>query len=572
MRYKKITDYLEINDKTNHFLLIIVTTFFIHLFGLASPILISLFFDLVIPNESFQTAISLVLGAVIVLLFDFLLRQARAQVLEDDCKKFNKRIDYAADKLGKKIYHAISSSRKKIQGLHKIPQDIDSICALKRTTFIIPALDIIFSFLYLFVIFAIGGKLVFISIVLIFISLLYAYYLSKKQLEVEKNNQQYLFERKSIQAEEKNQIEQLILNGWESDTRHNEGMEKLYWSGLSEMRLIANKFASFIISAIQVHMILILLLGFNFIYNNTLSGGNLFALLILSGRMLSNFNGSFNIFCLYRRAESANINLSKYLEDLDIQKVLQKKIAIKALHQKIELVNISLQYADKPALIDINCVIDIPKKTVILGPNGSGKSSFIRLLAGLINQTSGTILFDGAPNSALSSHSLRNHLKTTLQYPQIFAGTVFSNMTSPYFNLSDNELTELLSKFQFCNFITKSASGVHMPIERGGVNLAAGHRQIISLVRAMITNPSFIMFDEPTNGLHQEAKAEFVDWIKSRESTGMLIVTHDIELIGAADSVIYLIDGKIKKHEGNAKEVINQISANRIIKQNQAAL
>ena len=555
MQQKKVIDYLELDNEVRYYPLVIISTLFVHLFGLTSPILISLFFDLVIPNQSFSTAISLVIGAAIVLLFDVLLRRARAEILEDSCKESNRKIDDAADKQGKKIYHAISSSRKNITTLNKIPQDIDSICALKKTTFIVPVLDIIFSVLYLAVIFAIGGQIVFISITLIAITLIYAYYLSKKQFKVEQSNQKYSFDRKSIQAEEKNQIEQLILNGWESETRHNEDMEKQYWSGLSDMRLIGNNFSSFIVGAIQVHMILILLLGFSFIYNNMLSGGELFALLMISGRMLSNFNGAFNVFCLYRRAETANINLSKYREDDNIQSALQKKIDIKALHQKIELIHVSLHYDEKPALIDLNCIIEIPKKTAILGPNGSGKSSLIRLLSGLISPTSGTILFDGTASSALSSQTLRKHLKTTLQYPQIFAGTVFSNMKSAGFNPSDDELTALLSQFKFCDFITKSAAGVHMPIERGGINLAAGHRQVISLVRAMITNPKFIMFDEPTNGLHKEAKAEFIDWVKSSKSTGMLIVSHDLELVEVTDTVIYLANGKIQKQQDNIKKI-----------------
>ncbi len=205
----------------------------------------------------------------------------------------------------------------------------------------------------------------------------------------------------------------------------------------------------------------------------------------------------------------------------------------------IRFENVSLEMGGKQLLHDINCELGPAGKTVILGPNGAGKSLFLRLLAGLIRPTRGTIksLDEFSKQKKLNCHAL------VFQNPVLLRRTVFDNMAfvlSPL-KLARRARRELVGQALSAARLDHHA---HMPARR----LSGGEQQRLALARALIASPSAVLLDEPTASLDPASNFVVEDMIDEADRKGIKIVfvTHDIKQAKrVADDILFIHDGKI---------------------------
>lgn len=222
----------------------------------------------------------------------------------------------------------------------------------------------------------------------------------------------------------------------------------------------------------------------------------------------------------------------------------------------IEFKNVSFSYNnDKEILKNINFKINNGEKIAIVGPTGSGKTTIIQLLLKFYNINSGSILIDGKNINDINTSILRDNIKVVLQDAHLNNENIkdvlkYSN------DVSDMEIKDLLKKIN----IKPNFLGMNDKLENitSIDNLSNGQKQIISMIRAMLSNPKIVILDEATSDVdsltEKNIESSINELTKGKTS---IIIAHRLSTIISADKIIVIDNGKVLE-EGTHKELINK--------------
>ena len=222
----------------------------------------------------------------------------------------------------------------------------------------------------------------------------------------------------------------------------------------------------------------------------------------------------------------------------------------------IEFKNVSFSYNnDKEILKNINFKINNGEKIAIVGPTGSGKTTIIQLLLKFYNINSGSILIDGKNINDINTNILRDNIKVVLQDAHLNNENIkdvlkYSN------DVSDMEIKDLLKRIN----IKPNFLGMNDKLENitSIDNLSNGQKQIISMIRAMLSNPKIVILDEATSDVdsltEKNIESSINELTKGKTS---IIIAHRLSTIISADKIIVIDKGKVLE-EGTHKELINK--------------
>ena len=223
---------------------------------------------------------------------------------------------------------------------------------------------------------------------------------------------------------------------------------------------------------------------------------------------------------------------------------------------RIEFINVSFSYNnDKEILKNINFKINNGEKIAIVGPTGSGKTTIIQLLLKFYNINSGSILIDGKNINDINTNILRDNIKVVLQDAHLNNENIkdvlkYSN------DVSDKEIKDLLKRIN----IKPDFLGMNNNLENitSINNLSNGQKQIISMIRAMLSNPKIVILDEATSDVdsltEKNIESSINELTKGKTS---IIIAHRLSTIISADKIKVIDKGKVLE-EGTHKELINK--------------
>lgn len=202
------------------------------------------------------------------------------------------------------------------------------------------------------------------------------------------------------------------------------------------------------------------------------------------------------------------------------------------------------------ALNNVSFSVDKGEFVAIIGPSGSGKSTLLHILGGVDVPTSGSVIINGEDISKLNETALaifrRRQIGLIYQfYNLIPILTVEENLTLPLRldgRKPDERQTEYLVK----------TLGLENRLDHLPNQLSGGQQQRVSIGRALINNPALMLADEPTGNLDSENSKEIVSLLRKfnkEQNQTVIIITHDERIALAADRIIEIEDGKIKRDE-----------------------
>jgi len=226
-------------------------------------------------------------------------------------------------------------------------------------------------------------------------------------------------------------------------------------------------------------------------------------------------------------------------EDLVAQKETTK------LSGKIELRNLNFGFTpnSEPFIKDLNLTIPAGSQLSIVGSSGSGKTTLIRILAGLYSATSGDLFYDNQPWEQHGDQTMRSSLAYVPQQVFIFNASVEDNITlwNPEYNLHDLEIAAKES--QILTTINNHPEAFQRQLKDNGKDLSGGERQRIEICRALLRQPSILLFDEATSALDNATQSKILDTLKKKAIT-VVNVSHRLDAALRSDAVLVMQNGR----------------------------
>ena len=282
-----------------------------------------------------------------------------------------------------------------------------------------------------------------------------------------------------------------------------------------------------------------------------ISLGTLTAFLLLFKRFFDPITALGEEWQTVQSAFSGAERIFQVLE-LPIEETLHQEQSFQAVAAGITANQLTFGYfPDQPVLRQVSFAVQPGEHVALVGRTGAGKSSIVHLLGGLYTPLQGELRVASLDPRCLPDSERRRVIGVVPQAVQLFSGTVLDNLT-----LGDKyvpfEAVESAASIAGADaFIRSLPQGYATPINSGssgGVQLSSGQRQLLSLARALVWNPSVLLFDEATSAIDSASEAAFrqaLEQESSQHQHAILTVAHRLSTARAADRVIVLEHGRI---------------------------
>ena len=234
-------------------------------------------------------------------------------------------------------------------------------------------------------------------------------------------------------------------------------------------------------------------------------------------------------------------------------------VEVENCNGSIEIKNVSFSYKPEVPLIQgLDLSVKPGQRIAIVGPTGCGKTTFINLLMRFYDVTNGEILIDGRDIRDMKRKNLRSLYGMVLQDTWIFTGTVRENIAYGKPDATDEEIVRAAKTAHAHSFIKRLENGYDTMLTDDGGSLSQGQKQLLSIARIMLTDPTMLILDEATSSIdtmtEQRIQKAFAALMKGRTS---FIIAHRLSTIKDADRILVMRDGNIIE-QGRHEELLEK--------------
>ncbi len=233
------------------------------------------------------------------------------------------------------------------------------------------------------------------------------------------------------------------------------------------------------------------------------------------------------------------------------------KIEIDNLTGAIEFQDVRFGYDEaEEVLKGVSFKANAGETIAIVGSTGAGKTTVINLLNRFYEINSGKILVDGIDIRDITLKTLRAEIAVVLQNVFLFADTILNNITLHNPNVTEDDVIRAAKEIGIHEFIISLPNGYHYNVKERGVMLSSGQRQLISFLRAYVSNPSILILDEATSSVDSYSEQLIQDATdKITEDRTSIVIAHRLATIKKADKIMVMDAGKIVEM-GTHKELL----------------
>ena len=525
---------------------VIFAALMINLLGLAVPFFIMNVYDRVIPNLAIPTLFALSGGVVIALVFDMLLRQVRAQVLD----RAGRRLDMG---LAARLFDHLMRLRMSVQtvgtgNLASQMREFDTVREVFTSQTVVAATDFVFIGIFVFAIWTIVGPIAWVPIaaiplvlaITLLIRVPLARAISVTQDEANRRHGVLVESLVGIEAIRAANAEGVMQRRWEDAVASSSraGASIRMWSSLV-MHLTA---------LVQQSVgVVIIIWGVFLVAEGQITVGALIATNILAGRVLGPLANIAMTLVRAQQALSALRGLNRMMK-LETE-AGERAQARDDTGAAITFQDVTFAYpgATRPALEKVGFTINAGERVAIIGRIGSGKTTVGKLLAGFYQPNEGSIVVAGSDTRAHNPADLRAMVGYVGQQPELFSGTLRDNIVMGRPQASDEEIARVVRLTGIERFSASHPLGLMMPIGERGLGLSGGQKQAVAMARVLIRDPEILFLDEPSAALDTAAEQALVSELARIADSGrtLIVCTHSGALLSVVDRVILVEQGKV---------------------------
>jgi len=296
--------------------------------------------------------------------------------------------------------------------------------------------------------------------------------------------------------------------------------------------------------------------GMNNILDNSTSLGELTAFIMMIPMMFRPLNQIANKFNTLLMGMVAAERVFNVL-DTDSNITESGSKTANNLRGDIQFKNINFSYNESEAVLkNISFEIKAGKTTAIVGATGSGKSTIINLINRFYEINSGEILIDKINIKEFTISSLRDQIGYVSQDVHLFSDTILHNITLNNSNISFDHVKKASTEIGAHDFIKTLPNGYNYNVRERGVMLSTGQRQLISFLRAYVTDPKILILDEATSSIDTDSEILIQKAIeKMTDHRTSLVIAHRLSTIRNADNIIVMNLGEIVE-QGTHEELL----------------
>ncbi|NRQ01166.1 peptidase domain-containing ABC transporter [Marinobacterium sp. xm-d-530] len=551
----------EINKKRSHIVAAIVATAFSNFFAIFTSLFVMVVYNKIIPNSALSTLVTVMTGVLVLIASDTLLKFLKGRIINSASAEVEKTLQEA---LYEKVISWDLQKVPKLSGSSAtLVKDLENIIELFTSTTINVLVGLPFIIIYLLVIFLIGYQIAYVSLALILIVLgvnLVFYFLVQGQASSSKNS---FIEKSSQFIETLSNLETIksigdysfFGNKWgRVVSQNNEAGFKLKDS-LADVSTLNGAITS-------LGQILIVSVGAYLVINEEITTGALIASILLNGRAQQPVMQLSGLIQKIATAAVSKRKLDHVFNSVSSEEVRRENLKLKRVEGDILIKDLNYSIEDTNVSI-----LDVPglrirenEKIGIVGSVGSGKSTLLKLIAGVYTPTSGAISIGNYNISAINQTVLRDYVGYLGQTPGIFSGTIRENICLTKKDATDEEIDQALKLSGFDRILAQFPNGLAFKLSENGRELSGGQKQILALARSFLTNPKYVLLDEPTSAMDPRHEMLFIKNIHAmlKERT-FIVVTHRKPILNLVDRIIVIENGRVVL-DGGRDEVLKKFA------------
>ncbi|MBA1295832.1 type I secretion system permease/ATPase [Pseudomonas lurida] len=525
----------------------IAASLVINLIALAAPLFVMNVYDRVVPNQATATLWVLAIGICGAYLFDLLLKSMRSLCLDLAGKKTD--LIISATLFERIVGMAMKMRPARVgsyaQNIHEFQGMRDFLTSLTLTSLI----DLPFTLIILGVIALLGGHLVWIPIVAFPLALGIGHFLQKPLTATLERTMALSAERQSSLIETLAGLDAVKVNNAESERQYQWEQTIGTLSRLElRVKVLSGLAMNITLLIQQVAGVAMIIFGVYQIIDGTLSMGGLVACYMLSGRALGPLAQLSGLLTRYQQAKVTMVSVDQMMELPQERNFEERPLSRKTLQGAMTFREVDFTYPNQQtlALRGINLSVKPGEKIGIIGRSGSGKSSLAKLLVGLYQPDSGSLLVDGVDIRQIDVSELRHNIGYVAQDIQLLAGTLRDNLVCGARYVDDEMVLQAAELAGVHEFARLHPQGYELQVGERGQNLSGGQRQNVALARALLLNPPILLLDEPTSAMDNTGEERLKQRLQSViENKTVILVTHRASLLSLVDRLLVIDRGQI---------------------------
>lgn len=216
-------------------------------------------------------------------------------------------------------------------------------------------------------------------------------------------------------------------------------------------------------------------------------------------------------------------------------------------HGRVEFEHVSFRYEpDKPLIDDLSLVAEPGHTVAIVGPTGAGKTTLVNLVMRFYELDAGRITLDGVDITTMRRDDLRGRIGMVLQDTWLFGGTIRDNIAYGRPDATEEEIVAAARATFVDRFVRSLPDGYDTVIDEEGSNVSAGEKQLITIARAFLAEPSLLILDEATSSVDTRTEVLLQRAMAAlRSDRTSFVIAHRLSTIRDADLILMMEDGRI---------------------------
>lgn len=549
-------------ENKNIYAEVVLAAIMINIFAIISSLFVMNVYDRVIPNNAYETLWVLSVGVLTMYIFDFVLKNLRAHFLDHAGKKADIKISARLfqQMLGMTMEARPASAGVMASHMREFESLRDFFTSATMTTLI----DLPFVLLFILLIAIIGGPLAFVPFVAVPLVIGIGMFMQKPLEKVTKQSMMESALKNALLFETISGLETIKVQAAEGHTQRSweELTEKASKTSAKSKQINALAL-NLAVLVQQVASVAVVIVGVYLIANAKLSMGALVACVILTGRAMAPLAQVAGLLTRLHQSKEGLRQLNELMKRPVERPAGKHFISMPSVRGKVEFQDVLFHYPGQavPALNGVNFVIEAGEHVGVIGAVGSGKTTLERLLINLYQPESGSVQLDGVDVRQIDPGDLRRNIGAVQQSPQLFYGSVRTNITMGHETAPDRAVLRAAELAGVTEFLRDSKAGLDTQVGERGESLSGGQRQSVAIARALLYDPPVLVLDEPTAAMDPASENRLMKRLEAvTKDRTTILITHKGSMLSLVSKIILIDRGRIIAY-GPKDEIIRKLQS-----------